>query len=946
MQVASRTFFVILALFWMLVPLQGHAEFQKSQYDHREYRAVDMDNGMQVLIISDPETIESAVSLAVRVGGADDPETRAGMAHLLEHMLFLGTEKYPELDGYRRFIEQHGGDSNAYTATDITNYNFSIDPSYLKPALDQFSEFFKAPLFPVEQVDRERGVVDAEYQMRTQRDAVRRWAAMRHAYNPRHPSAKFISGTGETLSGDVRGELVEFYKNRYSSNLMNLVVLGQESLDVLQSWVKEKFDPVVNSQAAELQSSEPLFLSDHLPMMLKVRTLKDNPSLTLLFPVRDLQPLWRESPDSYISHLLGHEGTGSLLSILKDAGWAEGLYVSPGNAGYRSYSMNVRISLTDEGFRNWETVTANVFQYIREIDKRGIDEWRFTEQKILNELTYQFTEIDNVRSYVTYIASALHKYPRNEILPALYLVEKYDPELISSLLKELNPQNVVVILASPEIETDAVTPFIRSEYSLVEIPKETQEVWNVDAADSSGWLPEPNIFLPENVGLKDDPQTDVPERIIDSPGYELWYQTDTSFDVPKASFFVSIRSPVVKNVTDSILLSLYTKAINDQLNEFAYPAQVAGLEFSLYGHSRGLSFRISGYSDKQNVLMERIVDVLNSPNFDREVFLRHKDEVKRGIENRKKENAYTQTLSEFYSLIVEPYWTDAEELEALDSIEFDALVDYSRRFLERVKIVVLSHGNVRREAAIAMGNYVTANLLNPEQVATVAKNDVIDLPENNRFVRALDIQDEDSAIVVYIQGTGRSISERVRFSLLTQIIQVPFFSELRSVQQLGYVVFASYIPIGQVPGIMFVIQSPNTAPEDMEVAISKFLDAFSDRLSNFSDEEFEKYRTGLIKQILEDDATLSDRSSRYWTAIDQKDYEFDQLERVAEALKNLRREDFQNFVADLLIDKTHGRITTLGFGKNHELTESKNGATMAITAREQFKSEQKLFPPL
>ncbi len=946
MQSVSKLFFVVFVLSWALIPLQGHAEFQKSQYDHREYRAFYLDNGMRVLIISDSEAIDSAVSIAVRVGGGDDPKTRAGLAHLLEHMLFLGTEKYPELDGYRKFIEKHGGQTNAYTSIDITNYNFSIDPSYLEPALDRFSEFFKTPLFPVEQVERELGVVDAEYQMRTQRDAVRRWAAMRHTYNPNHPSAKFISGTAETLSGDVKDDLVEFFNNRYSSNLMNLVVLGRESLDVLQDWVEEKFDPVANKQADELQTSEPLFHSDKFPLLLKVKSLKDNPNLTLLFPVRDLQPLWRESPDSYISHLLGHEGAGSLLSILKDAGWAEGLYVSPGNAGYRSYSINVRISLTDEGFRNWETVAAYVFQYIREIDTRGIDEWRFTETKILNELSYQFSEIEDVRNYVTYIASALHKYPKNEILPALYLVEKYDPELISSLLRELNPQNVLAILTSAEIETDKVTPYIRSEYSLLEIPKETQTLWNKDVADSSSWLPERNIFLPQNIALKADLQTDVPQRIIDNPGYELWYQTDTSFDVPKASFFVSIRSPVVKNLTDSILLSLYTRAINDQLNEFAYPAQVAGLEFSLYGHQRGLSFRISGYNDKQNVLMERIVDVLKSPNFDYEEFLRHKDEIKREIENRKKENAYTQTLAEFYSLLIEPYWTDDEELKALEETEFDALVDYSRRFLESVDIVVLSHGNVQREASEMMGNYVTANLLNPERVAEVGKNDVIDLPENSGFSRSVEIQNEDSAIAVYIQGTGRSIEERVKFSLLTYTIQVPFFSDLRSVQQLGYVVFATYIPIGQVPGILFVIQSPTASPDEMATAISNFLGDFSNRLSEMPEDEFENYRIGLVNEILEEDATLGDRTSRYWTAIDQKDYDFDQLERVAESLRILQREDFQKFVTDLLSNKSNAQLTVLGYGRNHERTQLAEGASVVIADRDMFKKQQNLFPPL
>ena len=185
--------------------------------------------------------MKQAASLAIQIGGGDDPENRAGMAHYLEHMLFLGTEKYPELDSYRAFIEQNGGSTNAYTAIDLTNYNFSIEPDSLKPALDRFAQFFVAPLFPAEQVGRERGVVHAEFEMRTQRDAVRHWAAMRHAYNPKHPSAKFVTGTEKTLKGDVRPDLIEFFNENYSANLMNLVVLGREPVDELQKWVVKIF---------------------------------------------------------------------------------------------------------------------------------------------------------------------------------------------------------------------------------------------------------------------------------------------------------------------------------------------------------------------------------------------------------------------------------------------------------------------------------------------------------------------------------------------------------------------------------------------------------------------------------------------------------------------------------------------------------------------------------
>ena len=100
-----------------------------------------------MLLISDPKTEKAAAALDVYVGSGDDPLERAGLAHFLEHMLFLGTEKYPAADEYQRFISTHGGNYNAYTSNINTNYFFDIDEEQLEPALDRFAQFFIAPKF-------------------------------------------------------------------------------------------------------------------------------------------------------------------------------------------------------------------------------------------------------------------------------------------------------------------------------------------------------------------------------------------------------------------------------------------------------------------------------------------------------------------------------------------------------------------------------------------------------------------------------------------------------------------------------------------------------------------------------------------------------------------------------------------------------------------------------
>ncbi len=113
--------------------------------DESEYRHFTLDNGLRVILLSDPKLNKSSAALAVGVGSLSDPPDRQGLAHFLEHMLFLGTEKYPDVSDYGNYLRSNGGYNNAYTAGDHTNFHFEIRHEAFEGALDRLSQFFIAP---------------------------------------------------------------------------------------------------------------------------------------------------------------------------------------------------------------------------------------------------------------------------------------------------------------------------------------------------------------------------------------------------------------------------------------------------------------------------------------------------------------------------------------------------------------------------------------------------------------------------------------------------------------------------------------------------------------------------------------------------------------------------------------------------------------------------------
>ena len=82
------------------------------------------------------------------IGSLSDPLELPGLAHFCEHMLFLGTKKFPVENDYSKFISKHGGSYNAVTAHDHTTYYFDVLPEHIEGALDRYFVKFKFKIQP------------------------------------------------------------------------------------------------------------------------------------------------------------------------------------------------------------------------------------------------------------------------------------------------------------------------------------------------------------------------------------------------------------------------------------------------------------------------------------------------------------------------------------------------------------------------------------------------------------------------------------------------------------------------------------------------------------------------------------------------------------------------------------------------------------------------------
>ncbi|CAG8512456.1 9385_t:CDS:2, partial [Funneliformis caledonium] len=525
---------------------------EKSSNDDRSYRLIRLNNELEALLIHDAKTDYSSAALDVHVGSLCDPENLQGLAHFCEHLLFMGTEKYPRENTYSEDLSTHGGHSNAFTGPDHTNYYFEVRSEFLDVTLDQFAQFFIAPLFNPSCTERELLAVDSENNKNLQSDIWRMIQMEKLLMNPKHPFSKFNTGNLETLRDNpikqglnIRDELLKFHDKYYSANIMKLAVLGKESLDQLSQWVVEKFSAVKNKNISVPTFEDNPLTENELLRQVFIKPVKDVHNLNLTLPFPDQRMLFRTQPGKYLSHLIGHEGVGSILSLLKKKGWANGL-----GAGTKQVSgfglYKIYIDLTETGLANFEDVVVHVFQYIEMLRRDGAQESVFREVEELSEISFKFEEKSSPSRYASNLSNLMHRpFPREWVLSGASLLREYNPQLINESLESLRPDKFILALISQSFTgLDQREKWYGTEYKMEPLSdKLIQDLKNIKPHDDLK-LPPPNEFIPTNFQthkIEVATPSKSPNLIRNTQICRLWHKKDDTFWVPKASVNIKLR---------------------------------------------------------------------------------------------------------------------------------------------------------------------------------------------------------------------------------------------------------------------------------------------------------------------------------------------------------------------------------------------------------------------
>jgi len=895
---------------------------EKPRNDHRLYRHVTLANKMEAIVVSDSACDKASCSMAVRIGSLFDPPEVPGLAHFCEHMLFLGTEKYPAEDSYNEHLAKHGGHSNAYTAGTQTVYYFSCAPDALEDSVDRFAQFFVSPLFTPSATDREINAVNSEHLKNQQSDTWRMMQLQRNSANPKHPLNRFSTGNIDTLklipeknNIDIRQGLLDFHEKWYSSNEMRLAVLGKGTLDELEAMVRVKFEEVKNKETViprgeAIGGGEVPVLPSTLKTRLTVVPVRDTRSVSFLFMLPEQTDNWETKPWRYFSHLVGHEGQGSVLSLLKKKGLATELSAGPtmDEAGLCVFGIEVQLTEqgdTDEGIF---VVGESLFSYIRMLSENPIQESIWEEMRNIEEINFMFRSLPDPVSCSIALSTALHTYPVEKVFSAPYRLWKYEPEGISKLMGYFTCDNMRLVVVSKRYAKKCIEidQWYGTEHLVEPIPLEWLDPWKeCRIKEEEMIIPPINPFIPTDLSLR-PPQGQIPPvpRRFQVPNCHVYHRQDEIFKLPKTILGFIFYSPFTsQSCKNAVLTEFFCQAVMEELNEYAYDAEIAGLGYELSSDPRGFGLEVKGYNHKVGEIMEAIAKKIKSMDYlEQKTFDIVHARMLRDLQNAAtKRQPYSQAISNERRLLSKPFFLFTERLVAFSEIRIEDFVGINERLFGSRFGECLVQGNTTQEEASKLFDDFFS-ILPPVKtpMEEVPRVEVAKLEKDvHMCIKGSNDEEKNGASIVSLQVGEDAIELATMVSLATQILSQRFYDDLRTKQQFGYIVaLQSARSAGKCLEMNYIIQTEKPVWEATK-KILQFIDESTAVLEGLSQEDFETYRSALLTLLEEKPKKLIDEWGRNWSAIRDRNFNFHRKEQQAEFLRQLKREDFNKFAQQL-----------------------------------------------
>ncbi|HEX2583192.1 MAG TPA: insulinase family protein [Chlamydiales bacterium] len=906
------------------IPDAAALPFLNPDLKERKTAKLRLQNGLEILLISDPGIDQSSASMAVRSGSWKDPEEYPGMAHFCEHMLFMGSKKYPDSSDFMNRIADAGGHTNAFTAPHRTVYMFSCKHTQFLDNLDRFSRFFIDPLFDPSQISRELHAVDQEFAKNLEHDRWREMMIFKEMGNPRHPNRKFSSGNSETLKGIPPEALHSWHKENYSAEKMHLFLCSNLPLSDLKREATAMFSLVPISEKAQPSSDS----------WIEMTSSKQRGHIAYIKPIQKRQllllmwelplPLADDATKSanLVAYALNRGQPYSLYERLKQEGLIDSISIRVDDLGGKEHRFFfVYFELTSKGMSAIDTTVLRFFEAVQGLRASSLPLYLFQEKNNISQLSYQYQTQQDAFQIAEWMGDSLpdeelSTFPRGQILAAAY-----SPEKIGQALDLLIPETCCVSLTAPPalsgVEPDRKERWFGAEYAVRPLPAEWMSRWKAAKPNPDIHLATSNPFLPSKFDLAPANGSSIPVLLSETESGIAYYSRAPEFSAPEAVIHVHIRSSqLVPTARSSVLTSLYLDHLTDVLHPTLAAASSAGLSTKLELEKLKIHLQVSGFNDKAPLLLEQILRQMPLHPPTKEQFEIYMARHEKAYSNTEKALPLSQAKDLLESLLINERTSGAEKLAALQSISYEDFLQFHSKLFDKTYTEALFAGNLTLKEAQSSWidiQHILSKGTYPKAQHTQSK--VLELPaQSGPFAVFRSTAALGNGTILAIDAGEFTFQGRAAQEILGNALREAFFNELRTKQKTAYIAKAEPAEIEDRLFHLFMVQSNSHHPEDLLYRFELFLEEFLEAKS-VSAERFETLKATSIHSLKTRFRNLKDKALLWNLLAFEKRADFNYIEKRIAALKDLSYEQFLEYTKEALHRANLRRLAVLFEGK-------------------------------
>ncbi len=853
--------YIYKVLLFCLVSMQ----VVNADYANAQNNVTRLANGLRVLIIEDNRAPLVSVRLYVEAGGSYEKPEQAGISHVLEHIVFRGTKKYPD-GSLANVIESAGGDFNAYTSADETVYYCNLPASEWKKGIDVVADMALYPVIDEKILEEEKQVIFAEMGQRREEPEMRIYentiALALSGTSYQHG----VLGTEETVAAISVEDIQNYLKTFYNPQNMLLVVVGDIDKNEVLKEAQNYFGARENKGISKMPSAVNLAILEEASLQVDEGT-GSNVLINIAFPA----PSSLEDASRNLD-IFGLMFGGLETSLLRKKFELDEKIVnsiSSYNIGYKFVSLfvvsvDLKVENVDRFWKEFVELLANLEQ--EDFESNQLDTAKF-----LYETSFQYRKA-TIEGHASLVGSAEFENP-GEFSLENYL-NSIENLSLDSIFEEvntwINPNNIAISILAPKS--------VIAENKLPNFLSILEKEWQVEASSklSKGEITKEELqkLLPKQAKIlemnekrivleyaKGSKVVLIPDNVMPFFAAELTFAGGRNLLSAKQQGLSSFLANTLTEATKTMSKEEFSKYLTQK-----------AISISATSSRENFSIMLDAPTEFEGEAFKQFAEILKNPAFAKEDFNRIKEDAfvaLRDYEERPDTRLFSELSPTLFTGNAYGYKTIGTKA-FLEDVSVNDVKKLWNRQKEQAWVFTIA-GDFDIAQVL---DFVNTLPLNKEAFSPISeakfneeKQNIIQMPKaNHDYILQL------FPTVAYTHEDAAAL--RVLHGVLGDMSGI-LFQEIREKQGLAY----STAPIAQfLPTTGFLGFYVNTAPENREKILPAFEQIITDlKAEPLPEEILDRAKRGMQTSYISASQSLESRVSEAAnnTYLDRS-YEFQQ----------------------------------------------------------------------